>query len=158
MLEFAASEETWSNGEGQIGEQINIEAPGTDWGSYDAGTGKVNGATKAREHSYYHPDSHHIGDMGDDQTERTDYAQELKSLRTNDGRRSYEKFTPSNAADFDANYQPINSEYPSSAPGTCTVRAGDSLLSVARSLWGDTTLWYLLAEANGILDGQPVTH
>lgn len=140
----------WTDNDGQVLKRQELIG-----GSYDAGTGKMNGASKAREHGYYYLDGHRIGDVGNDQTERTDYAQDLASLRANDGRRSYEKFSPSNAADFDANYQPINSDYPAATPSAYTVRAGDTLQSVARALWGDSSLWYLLAEANGMINQQP---
>ena len=30
------------------------------------------------------------------------------------------------------------------------VDEGDSLMSIARSVWGDAQLWYLIAEANGL--------
>ncbi|WP_390342928.1 hypothetical protein ACFJIS_21265 [Variovorax boronicumulans] len=34
------------------------------------------------------------------------------------------------------------------------MRAGDTLEGIARAMWGDAMLWYLIADANGI-DGQP---
>ncbi|MBY0563046.1 MAG: LysM peptidoglycan-binding domain-containing protein [Hyphomonadaceae bacterium] len=43
-----------------------------------------------------------------------------------------------------------------------TVRAGDSLSSIAAALWGDASLWYKLAEVNGLtgesalIEGQPL--
>ncbi len=30
------------------------------------------------------------------------------------------------------------------------MRSGDTLQSIARSLWGDASLWYLIADANGL--------
>jgi len=39
------------------------------------------------------------------------------------------------------------------ATGRATVSAGDTLQSIAETLWGDSSLWYLLAEANGLGDG-----
>jgi nucleoid-associated protein YgaU len=35
-----------------------------------------------------------------------------------------------------------------------TVLAGDSLASIAQKLWGDSSLWYLLADANGLSFNQ----
>ncbi|MBY0563044.1 MAG: LysM peptidoglycan-binding domain-containing protein [Hyphomonadaceae bacterium] len=43
-----------------------------------------------------------------------------------------------------------------------TVRAGDTLSSIAAALWGDASLWYKLAEVNGLtgesalIEGQPL--
>ena len=55
-------------------------------------------------------------------------------------------------------------EAPSSTSlGTYKVRSGDTLTSIAASLWGDSSLWYKLAEANGLtsqsnlVDGQSLT-
>ncbi|OCC22946.1 hypothetical protein MB02_14365 [Croceicoccus estronivorus] len=53
-------------------------------------------------------------------------------------------------ADFAQSYDPINSFGQGAAGGTYTVRTGDTLQSVAQSVWGDANLWYKLAEANGI--------
>ena len=45
--------------------------------------------------------------------------------------------------------QLINGNYPTASPGSYTVRSGDSLRSIARGAWGDSQLWYRLAQANG---------
>jgi hypothetical protein len=62
----------------------------------------------------------------------------------------YRQYTPVAGSDFDENYLPINASYPDIAPGRYTVRAGDTLRTVARILWGDGAMWYLLAQANGL--------
>ncbi len=57
-------------------------------------------------------------------------------------------------------YDPINSYQQGSAGGSYTVQAGDTLASIAATLWGDASLWYKLAEVNGmsangsLFDGQ----
>lgn len=51
---------------------------------------------------------------------------------------------------FNPNYQPITNGYPSAATGTYTVRAGDSLETIAQAAYGDSQLWYLIADANGL--------
>ncbi|WP_454056445.1 LysM peptidoglycan-binding domain-containing protein [Cupriavidus sp. Marseille-Q8015] len=53
-------------------------------------------------------------------------------------------------ADFDFGYQSIVANYPNAAPGSYTVQNGDSLQSIARSAYGDSALWYRIAEANGL--------
>src|SRR5262249_60626070 len=60
---------------------------------------------------------------------------------------------PVSSADFDYNFQAINDQYPGMTPGTFKVRAGDTLQSVALAVWGDSSLWYIIADANGLAAG-----
>jgi hypothetical protein len=57
-------------------------------------------------------------------------------------------FTPQ--SDFSFGYQPIDGNYPSGSPGTYAVGAGDTLQSIAKGAYGDASLWYLIADANGL--------
>ncbi|NVJ59381.1 MAG: LysM peptidoglycan-binding domain-containing protein [Gammaproteobacteria bacterium] len=52
--------------------------------------------------------------------------------------------------DFDFNYQAVSSSYPANTPGGYTVNSGDTLRSIAQSVFGDSSLWYLIADANGL--------
>jgi hypothetical protein len=52
--------------------------------------------------------------------------------------------------DFDYNYTPVNDKYPGNAPGQYVVSQGDTLASIALSVFGDASLWYLIADANGL--------
>ena len=52
------------------------------------------------------------------------------------------------------NVKPVNSLYQGGAtPGSYTVREGDTLASIAHSYFGDVSLWYVIADANGLLKG-----
>ncbi|OUS27201.1 hypothetical protein A9Q99_15555 [Gammaproteobacteria bacterium 45_16_T64] len=52
--------------------------------------------------------------------------------------------------DLDYNFTPINESYPSPTPGTYVVQQdGETLNNVALMMWGDASLWYLIADANG---------
>lgn len=42
----------------------------------------------------------------------------------------------------------------SSGPSIYITQLGDTLQSVAKAVWGDATLWYLIADANGIIADQ----
>ncbi|MFT3727114.1 MAG: LysM peptidoglycan-binding domain-containing protein [Terricaulis sp.] len=53
-------------------------------------------------------------------------------------------------ADSDLAYDSINSYDQGSTGGMYTVRDGDTLASIASSLWGDSSLWYKIAELNGL--------
>ncbi len=56
-------------------------------------------------------------------------------------------------ANFNAACRQIDASYPSATPGSYTVQTGDNLASIARAVWGDASLWHLLAEANGLTAG-----
>ncbi|MFT3727111.1 MAG: LysM peptidoglycan-binding domain-containing protein [Terricaulis sp.] len=53
-------------------------------------------------------------------------------------------------ADSDLAYDSIDSYDQGSTGGMYTVRDGDTLASIASSLWGDSSLWYKIAELNGL--------
>jgi YD repeat-containing protein len=54
------------------------------------------------------------------------------------------------APEFGYEFTPVSEQYPASTPGTYAVAVGDTLKSIAYMMWGDATLWYLLAEANSL--------
>lgn len=64
---------------------------------------------------------------------------------------------PVASADFDQNYEPISPTYPGSVASSYTVRNGDTLQTIARSVWGDSAMWYLIADANGLASGSTLT-
>nr|WP_282581100.1 LysM peptidoglycan-binding domain-containing protein [Ralstonia insidiosa] len=51
---------------------------------------------------------------------------------------------------FNLGYQPITNAYPGAATGQYTIRAGDTLRTIAQSAYGDSELWYQIADANDI--------
>src|ERR1044072_356491 len=65
--------------------------------------------------------------------------------------------TATSYADFGQSLDPINSYSQGSGGGSYTVRAGDTLQSVAAAIWGDSSLWYRLAEANGLSGGSALS-
>jgi len=53
--------------------------------------------------------------------------------------------------DIDFNYSPISDHYPGATAGSYTVSSSsDTLNSIALMVWGDSSLWYLIADANGL--------
>lgn len=107
--------------------------------------------------NFYYLSGIGVGDVGNDSVpSRVDYAQSFAEQMRN-GRKVHEaigdRVTPVTSADFDQNYQPINANYPGRAAGSHIVQEGETLQSIARAVWGDGSLWYLLADANG-LDGN----
>ena len=108
-------------------------------------------------HRYYYADGRRVGDVGNDGlSDRVSYAEQIaRDAETPEQRRARSKNpTPVNSADFDQNYEPINAGYPVSASSRYTVRGGDTLSSIAQSVWGDAAMWYLLADANGLSGGE----
>lgn len=55
-----------------------------------------------------------------------------------------------NVVDFNFGYARISANYPSAGVGSYTVRAGETLRSIAQGAYGDGALWYRIAEANGL--------
>ncbi|KQV89386.1 DUF6531 domain-containing protein [Pelomonas sp. Root1237] len=115
-------------------------------------------------HYFYYADGHRVGDVGNtpDDKSRVSYAEELArrgSAETADQRRErYKNPSPVTSADFDQNYEPINDNFPGNAASSYTVRRnGETLRDIAQAMWGDSSLWYLIAESNGMLtDGALV--
>ncbi|WP_315385005.1 LysM peptidoglycan-binding domain-containing protein [Microvirgula aerodenitrificans] len=101
-------------------------------------------------HDYYYLDGQRIGDVGNDGDPRIDYAQALAQDRTQSRKQRSRQWRPINSADFDQNYEPVGPHYPARAPDSITVQSGDTLQTLARRLWGDRSLWYLLADANNL--------
>jgi YD repeat-containing protein len=52
---------------------------------------------------------------------------------------------------FSQSYDAIGQlNIPGKVPGSYTVMAGDTLQGIAQNEWGDSSLWYLIADANGL--------
>ena len=93
-----------------------------------------------------------LGYSGNDGTLDTDYQTSIQNRTRTPGNGAF-KFGStwgSSHADFDLSLDPITSYNQGSVGSSYTVRAGDTLASVAAALWGDSSLWYRLAEANGM--------
>src|SRR3546814_162422 len=95
-----------------------------------------------------------VGDVGNNGTSDTDYATSIAAKTQAQGswafRGGSDSATP--YADFDQSYDPINGLSYGATASRYTVSEGDTLASIAAQLWGDSALWYLIADANG-LDG-----
>lgn len=104
-----------------------------------------------RYHNFYYVDGKRIGDIGNEGTSREDYVTQMANAKTSVAAKD---FKPISSADFDQSYEPINQNYPSSASGSYTVNAGDTLQSVALAVWGDSSMWYVLADVNGLSAGD----
>lgn len=151
---------------------------------YNTATGLVlrRDRNNTSHHFFYYADDHRIGDVADtpDDIQRVSYAEQL-AMKPYDDKRGYYRaerhlvaVDPDDiqdykgrshvwvvhghsTADFDQNYEPINDNYPGAAAGSYTVRGdGETLASIAQSLWGDRAMWYLIADANGLTLSSPL--
>src|SRR5262245_18392251 len=56
-------------------------------------------------------------------------------------------------ARFSTAFTPVSESYPASTPGVYVVNAGDTLESIALAVYGDDSLWFLIADANSLSAG-----
>ena len=90
-----------------------------------------------------------VGDMTNDGPSGTDYAAGLNSaIRT--GTSLFQSGGPKAFVDFDQAYEGLQPGSLSGGEMPYTVRAGDSLQTIAAAVWGDSSLWYLIAEKNSL--------
>ncbi|MDU9030471.1 LysM peptidoglycan-binding domain-containing protein [Pseudomonas mediterranea] len=54
-------------------------------------------------------------------------------------------------------FTPISPDYPGRTPSNYVVNQGDTLESIAQSVWGDSGMWYLIADANGLASSDELT-
>jgi len=65
--------------------------------------------------------------------------------RDDDGNPVFKQITA-----LDPNFRAIDSNFPAASIGSYQVQAGDTLQGIARSAYGDSSLWWKVAQANGI--------
>lgn len=130
-----------TNGDGQV-----IRRDETD-NNYNATTG-------GDPHEiWYRFNGVEMGYVGNDGTSQTSTMTSINDRRAVPGTGAFRNGSSymTGASDFAQTPGMINSFSQGSASGGYTVqRAGETLRSVAQQLWGDSSLWYKLAEANGI--------
>ncbi|OHX13374.1 hypothetical protein BI347_07510 [Chromobacterium sphagni] len=115
---------------------------------------EVDHGTTYKKQDYYYLDGKQVGAVGNDGPSRVDYARTLAQSQLGNRKDQYRNGAPVSSADFDQNYEPIGPHYPAQTPGTVTARDGDTLQVMAANLWGDKSLWYLLADANGLTGSE----
>jgi len=93
-----------------------------------------------------------VGDVTDNGTSDTDYAASIAAHTATPGSGVFRggATSPTNYADFDQSYSPVNGANYQSTGSTYVAQDGDTLQSVAQQVWGDSSMWYLIADANGL--------
>ncbi|MDR3660604.1 MAG: DUF4214 domain-containing protein, partial [Mycobacterium sp.] len=107
---------------------------------------------------YYYLNGMQVGDIGNNGTSQTDYAFSVRwgaaptGPFANGSAKSYAAF-----GDYYAPIDPTSLGSQAQAGSTYTVQSGDTLQSIASALWGDSNLWYMIADANGLTGGETLT-
>jgi YD repeat-containing protein len=112
--------------------------------------------------SFFYLNEHAIGDVGTDAlSDRLDYAQQLANDTTASNSvtqswTSYDSATPvvTTNGNVDINYEAFNAVTLDQSTSSFTALGGETLQDVAQNVWGDSSLWYLLADANGMTAGE----
>ncbi|WP_157215363.1 LysM peptidoglycan-binding domain-containing protein [Flavisphingomonas formosensis] len=104
---------------------------------------------------YYYFDGTAVGDISNNGTSDVDYVTSISHRFDQGYKHGIFRYGTSSGqpyADFDQSYDPINGFSYDETASRYTVRTGDTLQSIAQTVWGDSSLWYKIADANG-LDG-----
>jgi YD repeat-containing protein len=113
-----------------------------------------NGSAGDPHEIWYRYGGRQLGYVGNNGTLDTDYLtsidNRMRTPPTNPNAFLFGSATAVSYADFSQALNPVNSYAQGSDAGSYTVRAGETLESIARNLWGDSSLWYQLASANGL--------
>jgi len=109
-----------------------------------------SGVTVNPVNYYYYLSGKRLGDAGNTGSSQVDYATSLNQRRVKDPSVYPNGNIPT--GDFGPAYDPINinSTMSTGAGQTYVVRDGDNLRAIAQAFWGDASLWYVIASANGL--------
>jgi YD repeat-containing protein len=91
-----------------------------------------------------------LGEVSNDGTGDTDFATAVNAQATARGTGPFRGGATGGTAyaDFDQSYASITPGSMTPVAGSVTAQAGDSFASLAARIWGDASLWYMLADAN----------
>lgn len=122
-------------------------------------TNDANGKVIARDESgtapherWYRFGGQQMGMVGNNGTTETDWKTSASTRQATSGTGAFRNGATamSSYADFDQGATSYNSYSQGSTGGAYTAQGGENLSMVAANLWGDSSLWYKLAEANGL--------
>ncbi|MEI9997635.1 MAG: LysM peptidoglycan-binding domain-containing protein [Rhizomicrobium sp.] len=111
----------------------------------------VGGTVDQYERHFYF-DGMALGDVSNNGTSDTDYAASIAAHIAVPGSGNLRggATVAMPYADFDQSYDPVNGITYAGAPSHYTAQDGDTLAGIAAMVWGDASLWYLIADANGL--------
>jgi YD repeat-containing protein len=119
------------------------------------------GAAAQTYRTYQYANSQIVGDFGNDlagnklSVERKYSEQGAGSAQ--DRQAMYRDYQPTLGSSGSNVFDPINNDFPLFAPTKYTAQGGETLQQVAQNVWGDPGLWYLIADANGLIGASTLT-
>jgi LysM domain-containing protein len=119
-----------------------------------------SGATNNPHEVHYYLNGIQIGDVTNNGTSDTDYAASITAQEAAAGTSGTFRNGASSGvqyANFDQSYDPLNGYTDDGGDTSYTVASGDTLQSIALAVWGDSSLWYVIADANGLSSGDTLT-
>ena len=118
-----------------------------------------SGATSNPHEVHYYLNGIQIGDVTNNGTSDTDYAASIAAQEAAAGTGTFRGGASSGTsyANFDQSYDPLNGYTDEGGSTSYTVASGDTLQSIALAVWGDASLWYVIADANGLSAGDTLT-
>jgi YD repeat-containing protein len=140
-----------TNGDGQIIRRDELDNNNTNGDPHEA---------------WYRFDGRQLGYIGNNGTTNMSLAASIADRQATGGSGAFRNGATyaTTQVDTTGNYDAINSYRQGSGAGSYTVqRTGETLAGIAQALWGDSSLWYKLAEANGmsadagLVEGQRLT-
>lgn len=110
---------------------------------------------------YFRFDGKQLGEVSNNGTNNTTYEEAIDELNAaspnSPGPFRRGSTSADSHIDTNSHYDAINPYQQSSSSRTSyTVQGGESLQSVAASVWGDASLWYKIAQSNGLSAGSPL--
>jgi len=108
---------------------------------------------------YFYIDGIKFGETSNNGTvETTDYASAINQRSATQTSSNLYRYGSARAhADFDQAYDPITPQSTRGTASSYTAQDGDTLQSVAQAVWGDASLWWMIAEANGLTSADAIT-
>jgi hypothetical protein len=114
---------------------------------------------------WYRFNGRQMGTIGNDTLEDGDYAGSIAARQTAQGTGPFRNGQNYGGgfARFGEAYVPYTSYAQGAGGGSYSAEGGETLSQLAAQIWGDASLWYLLAEANGmagdasLVQGQAIT-
>lgn len=98
---------------------------------------------------HYYFNGVRVGAISNNGTANVDYVQSITQHQVVNGSGPFRGGSPYWVpyADFDQSYDAINGLNYEATASSYTVNEGDTLQTIAQNLWGDTSLWYMIANA-----------
>ncbi|AHE55635.1 DUF6531 domain-containing protein [Sphingomonas sanxanigenens] len=97
-----------------------------------------------------------MGHISNNGIDNVDYAASVTDHLATPGYGAFRNGASSGSAysSFADNYEAINGYNSNDAATTYVVNTGDTLASIAQATWGDASLWYVIADANGLFGSE----